>query len=149
VVSARVGWTIAALAIAVGYTTYGWPGVVLGVTIVVFWLLLSFSRAMRVMRGAAHAPVGHVPSAVMLNAKLRAGMRLLDIVQLTRSLGEAVSDQPEVWRWRDEGGAAVRVTLVRGRVTHWALERESPAGAGLSRAEAGSIRPGSGGGGAP
>jgi hypothetical protein len=121
--NARLGWVLAALALGLGYVFYGWQGVVLGATIVTFWLLLQFSRALRVMRGAAQSPVGHVASAVMLNAKLRPGLRMMDVVQLTRSLGEAVSDQPEVWRWRDAGGAAVLVTLVGGRVTAWQLER--------------------------
>jgi hypothetical protein len=121
-----IGWTLALLAIALGWAVYGWRGVALGVTIVVFWLLLQWSRAMRVMRGAATSPVGYVPSAVMLNAKLHPGLRMMEVVQLTKSLGEAVSDQPEIWRWRDPGGAVVQVTFVNGRVGAWALERPEP-----------------------
>jgi hypothetical protein len=49
--SALVGWALAVAAVAAGYVGYGWPGVVLAVTVVVFWLLLQFSRALRVMRG--------------------------------------------------------------------------------------------------
>ena len=125
-----VGWALAALAIAVGYAQYGWRGVVLGVTVVVFWLLLQFSKAMRVMRVAAAAPVGVVGSAVMLHAKLRRGMRLIEILPLTRSLGRKVADDPETFEWRDASGAAVRVQLQRGRCTDWTLSRadgEAPA----------------------
>jgi hypothetical protein len=45
--------------------------VVLAVTVVVFWLLLQFSRALRVMRRPPARPVGTVPNAVMLHARLR------------------------------------------------------------------------------
>lgn len=121
-----IGWALAVAAIAVGYAGWGWRGVVLGLTVVVFWMLLQFSRALRAMRGAAAAPVGYVESAVMFNARLRAGLRMIELVKMARSLGEAVSDDPEVWRWHDAGGSAVRVTLLRGRVSQWALER--PAG---------------------
>lgn len=128
--NAWVGWALAVLAIAVGYVQYGWRGVVLGVTVVVFWLLLQFGKAMRVMRTAAAAPVGVVGSAVMLHAKLRRGMRLIEILPLTRSLGHKVADDPETFEWRDASGAAVRVQLQRGRCTDWTLSRadgEAPA----------------------
>ena len=87
---------------------------------------------MRVMRQAAGAPIGHVDSAVMLNAKLRAGMRLMEIIPLTRSLGQAVEGEPgvpETFTWTDTSGACVRVQLVGGRLRQWSLERpaESPA----------------------
>lgn len=121
-----IGWSLAVLAIAVGYAQYGWRGVVLGVTIVAFWLLLQFSKAMRVMRGAAQAPVGRVDSAVMLHSKLREGLRLLEILPLTRSLGRKVADDPETFEWTDASGATVRVELVGGRCKRWTLSR--PAG---------------------
>jgi len=124
---AAIGWGLAVVAIAAGYTLYGWAGAVLGITIVVFWLLLQFTRVMRAMRIAGQAPVGHVPSAVMLNARLHAGMRLIDIIQLTRSLGEKLSDEPETFAWHDDSGASVQVQLVAGRVQHWVLtRREQP-----------------------
>ncbi|MFM7703598.1 MAG: hypothetical protein ACKO6D_01535, partial [Rubrivivax sp.] len=64
-----VGWALAAGALATGWLSYGWAGLVLAVTCIVFWLLLQFSRAMRVMRMAASRPVGTVDSAVMLHSK--------------------------------------------------------------------------------
>jgi hypothetical protein len=126
-VNVWIGWALAVLAVALGWMLYGWRGVLLAVTMIVFWLLLQFSRALRAMRQAAQSPVGHVASAVMLNAKLKPGLKLMDVVQLTRSLGEAVSDQPEVWRWRDGGGITVDVTFVGGRITTWKLERPAEA----------------------
>ena len=118
-----VGWALAVIAVAVGYASYGWPGVVLAVTVVVFWLLLQFSRALRVMRQAAGRPIGAIDNAVMLHAKLRPGLRLLDILPLTRSLGRKVADDPETFVWTDPGGDRVRVELRQGRATAFALER--------------------------
>lgn len=117
------GWALAVAAVALGHVSYGWPGVALGVTIVVFWMLLQFTRVMRAMRTAGQAPVGRVPSAVMLNARMQKGMRLLDIIQLTRSLGEKVAEDPETFVWYDDSGASVQVQLVNGRCTQWALTR--------------------------
>ena len=124
---AIVGWGLAVLAVALGFRFYGWSGVVLAVTIIVFWLLMQFSRALRVMRDAGQAPKGQVPSAVMLNARLKPGLRLMDILRLTRSLGERVADDPETFVWRDEGGAAVTVELQNGRCARWTLQRPEEA----------------------
>ena len=121
----KLGWMLAPVALVVGYWQYGWPGVVLAFTVIVFWLLLQFSRAMRAMRLAGAAPVGRVGSAVMLQSRLREGMRLLELIQITRSLGQKLSDQPETFRWQDESGASVEVELVNGRVSRWRLSREA------------------------
>ena len=120
---AALGWALAALATGLGYLVYGWAGVGLAASAMVFWLLLQFSRAMRVMRVAGQAPVGRVPSAVMLQSKMRDGLRLMDIILLTRSLGEKLADDPETYRWRDKGGDAVEVELVGGRVRSWRFDR--------------------------
>lgn len=121
-----VGWALAALAVAIGYVQWGWPGVALAATMIAFWLLLQFSRALRVLRNAGRAPVGHIDSAVMLAARLHAGQRLPQILALTRSLGLA-SGSPErdqeVFEWRDAGGDVVRAELVRGKLLRWQLLR--------------------------
>jgi len=121
--NAWIGWSLAAAALVAGYVGYGWRGLVLALSVVVFWLLLQFSRALRVMRLAAAAPVGHVPSAVMLHAQLRAGMSLMEIVKLTRSLGRKVRDVPETFAWRDESGAEVEIEFDAGRCKGWRLTR--------------------------
>ena len=119
------GWTLAVVAIALGYTSYGWPGVVLAITVTVFWLLLQFSRAVRAMRDAANAPIGNIANAVMLHARLRERQRLVEVIKLTRSLGLKLGNEPETYAWTDDGGDSVRVELVAGRVTRWTLERAS------------------------
>lgn len=121
--SPAIGWALAALAIALGYWQWGWRGVVLAVTVIVFWLLLQFGRALRVLRTAGQAPVGHVQSAAMLNARLHPGLRLPQILALTRSLGVKVADDPETFEWRDAGGDALRVELRNGRLERWTLQR--------------------------
>jgi len=126
-----IGWLLAAAALAIGHLQWGWPGVVLAVTMIVFWLLLQFSRALRVLRKAGQARVGHIDNAVMLHARLQRGQRLPQILALTRSLGIKRDDDPEVFEWRDAGGDAVRIELVDGKLARWKLLRAA-AGAGES-----------------
>jgi hypothetical protein len=133
--SALLGWALAALAVAVGWAGYGVRGVVLALTVTVFWLLLQFSRALRVMGAAAARPLGRVDSVVMLQSRLQVGMRLLQVVALAKSLGEKLADAPETFAWRDAGGDTLRVEFDRGRVSAWRLQRVDAASA--PEAEAG------------
>ncbi len=125
-----VSWGLALAAFVVGYVGYGWAGVALAFTAVTFWLLLQFSRAVRVLRTAGGNPVGQVPNAVMLQAKLVKGMRLPQILKITQSLGRAVGAAPggavENYVWTDAGGDEVHVELRDGRVSHWELKRAQP-----------------------
>ena len=117
------GWALAIAALGVGWFGYGWQGLVFSATLVVFWLLLQFNKAVRVMRNAGSAPIGHIDSAVMLNAKLKPGMPMMEIVMLTRSLGQKVSDAPEQYRWTDAGGSRVTVEMRGGKLVEWTLWR--------------------------
>jgi hypothetical protein len=126
---ALLGWALAVAAIAIGWVQWGWQGVVLAATVIVFWLLLQFSRALRVLRAAGQAPVGHVASAAMLNAKLHQGMRLPQILALTKSLGRKIADDPETFEWTDPGGDRVRLELRRARLAVWTLLRGTPSDA--------------------
>ncbi|MGY4831442.1 hypothetical protein ACVNIS_22920 [Sphaerotilaceae bacterium SBD11-9] len=125
-----VGWGLAVLAVAASWQAYGWQGVVMAMSVIVFWLLLQFSRALRAMKNAAGAPKGQVDSAVMLNAKLKAGMTMMQVITLTKSLGERVSgtpDGPETWAWADAGASRVALVFEGGKLRRWELERpESP-----------------------
>jgi hypothetical protein len=126
---ALAGWALAAAALVVGGLAYGWRGVLLALTMIAFWLLLQFSRTLRVLRNAAQSPVGHVDSAVMFNAKLSAGLRLPQVIAMTRSLGRKVSDEPDVFSWRDGGGDEVELTFANGRCTQWQLRGRGVFGA--------------------
>ncbi len=122
--NAKLGWGLALAAFVAGYVGYGWRGVALALTAVAFWLLLQFSRSLRVLRDAAGRPVGSIDSAVMLHAKLQEGMRLPQILKLTRSLGRKLADEPdETFDWTDAGGDSVEARLREGRLATWALRR--------------------------
>jgi hypothetical protein len=118
-----IAWALATLGIAAGYFGWGWPGVLLGLTVTVFWLLLQFSRSLRVLKKAGAAPVGHVDSAVMLHSKLQPGMTLMQVLIITRSLGTKLGDEPERWGWADAGGARVSLEFGAGKLQSWALTR--------------------------
>lgn len=124
---AWVGWALAGAALVAGWFSYGWPGVVLAFTVIVFWLLLQFSRALRVLRVAGANPVGQIANAVMLHARLKRGMRLPEVLALTRALGRKVAEDAgastETWAWVDAGGDAVQLTLRDGRLERWELQR--------------------------
>ena len=122
-----IGWTLALLALIVSWYAYGTYGIVLGVTLIVFWLVLQFNRTIRVMKNAASSPIGHVDSAVMMNAQMKTGMTMLQIVSKTKSLGRKVSpdgETPERWAWTDAGESTVTIVMDgAGRVTSWRLDR--------------------------
>jgi uncharacterized protein (DUF58 family) len=117
------GWAMAAVAVVMGYVSYGWLGLALALTVTAFWLLLQFSRALRVLRIASANPVGQVANAVMFQAKLNKGMRLPDVLKLTRSLGQKLADDPETYAWADAAGDTVQVQLQGGRLINWQLQR--------------------------
>jgi len=121
-----IGWALAALFVAIAWQQYGWQGVLFAFTVVVFWLLLQFTRTLRVMRGAAQRPVGHVDSAVMLHAKLKPGLTMLQVIALTRSLGRRLGEGDDDWVWADEGGSGVRLHFTNGKLASFELDRPAP-----------------------
>jgi len=129
-----IGWALAAAGLVGGYLLWGWRGVVLTFSVVVFWLLLQFSRSLRVLKNAGSAPIGHVNSAVMLHSRLKAGMTLMQVVTLTRSLGTKLGESPERWGWADAGGARVSLLLEGGKLVSWDLTRDDVAADSTSRA---------------
>ncbi|MEO0003243.1 MAG: hypothetical protein RLZZ22_935 [Pseudomonadota bacterium] len=119
-------WTGVAALLVLAHAQFGWPGVAFAGAGLVMWLLLHFTRLMGVMRRAANRPVGHVDSAVMLNAKLRPDRPLMHVIAQTRALGERLSAegaQPEIYRWRDESGSSVRCEFEGGKLARWQLDR--------------------------
>ena len=116
--------------LVMGYHWYGWPGVAGAAGALVMWILLHFTRMLQVLRRAANRPKGHVESSVMLNARLHPGVTLMQVVALTRSLGELRSDageQPEVFRWTDTGQSFVECEFQGGKLASWRLDRTAQA----------------------
>jgi hypothetical protein len=118
-----VGWLLAVVLLVAAWQGYGLKGLALAGTLIVFWLVLQFNRSIRVMRNAGASPIGHVDSAVMLNAKLKPGLQMLQVLTLTRSLGRRVRPDAEIYAWSDAGGSEVVVTFEGGRCKRWVLER--------------------------
>ena len=124
-IAIRVG-LVALLVLA--FRWYGWLGVLGALGVVVMWMLVEFSRKVRVLQRAAARPVGYVDSAVMFNVGLRLGMPLTRVLTLTRALGQAVSEagqQPEIFVWTDPGQVKVRCVFQDGKLASWSLERLS------------------------
>ena len=118
-----IGWVLAAVLAVASYQAYGWQGLALAVSVIVFWLLLQFNRAMRVMKNAADTPLGEVPNVVMFHARLQRGMTMLQIVQKTKSLGRKIEGSADGWTWHDAAGDRVELHFVRGRLARWSLQR--------------------------
>ena len=93
---------------------------------IVMWGLLNFTRMTQVLSRASKRPIGFVDSAVMLNAKLKAGAPLLHVLALTRALGALQSPkdtQPELFRWTDGSDSYVDCEFLNGKLVKWALVR--------------------------
>ena len=118
-----LGWALAALFAFATWRAYGLAGLAFAASTIVFWLLLTFNRAVRVMKNAGDAPVGHVANAVMFHAGLARGMTMLKVVTTTRSLGRKVEGRNDDWRWGDDGGSSVLLHFERGRLARWELDR--------------------------
>lgn len=127
--NATLGVLLALAALVGGGVLLGWKGVILALTVIVFWLLLQFSRLMRVMQAANGAPVGRIDSAVMLQSRLRQGMKLMEVLPLTRSLGAKVEGRDETWAWTDAGGLRLELQFARGVLQQWTLQRHAETGA--------------------
>ena len=131
---------LAPLAIVVltigAWRQFGWAGIALAAGGVIMWILLHFTRLMTILKKAANRPVGHVASAVMLNAKLKKGMTLMHVIAMTKSLGALQTppnEQPEIFTWTDGSQSVVRCEFLNGRLQSWTLTRpevteDSPGG---------------------
>ncbi|MDP2741950.1 MAG: glycerate kinase [Hydrogenophaga sp.] len=121
-----------AFAEAIAYAAwqaYGWKGLVLAALMISFWLLLHFTKLMRLLSAAAKRPMGHVRNARALNGQLKKGMPLVEVVRRTLSLGLRHTEpehDPEVLEWADEKGDAVICTFVQGRLQSFELRVAQP-----------------------
>jgi hypothetical protein len=123
-----IGWALAAVLFLVGWQAYGWQGALAAFSATVFWLLLQFTRALKVMKNAGSAPVGHIDSAVMFQSRLIPGLTMLQIVTMTRSLGRRVGSEGDVWAWQDPGNVEVVLTFEKGKLARHALVRPPESG---------------------
>ena len=119
-----------ALATGAAWRLWGGAAVATVTGALLIWLLLHYTRLMKVMQRAAQRPMGTVDSAVMLNAKLSKGMGLLHIIGLTRSLGQPAAEPTrasgsvvETFVWTDASNASVTVELRQGKAQRWELTR--------------------------
>jgi len=118
-----LGWALAVAFAYVSWHVYSWPGLAMAASAIVFWLLLQFNRALRVMKKAADSPLAEVPSAVMFHAGLHGGMTMLQIVAKTNSIGRKVEGSDDDWRWSDPGGSSVCLHFEHGKLKSWQIER--------------------------
>jgi hypothetical protein len=96
--------------------------------------LLHFTRMVTILKKAADRPIGHVASAVMLNAKLKKGVSLMHVIAMTRSLGQLLTEkdaQPEVFTWTDTSQSVVTCTFVGGKLTEWTWCAPNPSRSAL------------------
>lgn len=112
---------LALLALLGGGALLGWQGVIFAMVGVVVWLVLQMRQLMRVMKAAGNAAPGALADAAALHGQLRTGMKLVDLIALTGSLG--VKQAADTYVWRDPRGDAVEVVLRKGRLAEWRLVR--------------------------
>ena len=90
------------------------------------WVLLHFTRMVTILKKAADRPIGHVASAVMLNAKLKKGVSLMHVIAMTRALGKLHSmkdEQPEIFSFFNDTATTEIYTFVGGKLSDWQLQR--------------------------
>ena len=124
---AKIIGPLAVIVFTIGaWRQFGWAGIALAAGGVIMWILLHFTRLMHILKKASQRPIGHVASAVMLNAKLKKRMTLMHVIAMTKSLGALQTpkdEQPEIFLWTDPGQSSVSCTFVAGKFQEWALTR--------------------------
>jgi len=116
------------LLLAGTFQRYGWLGLAGALGALVMFALVYVTRFMKVMQRVAQRPVGHVDSAVMLNARLSMGVPLLRVTAMTGAFGQTLTEpgvEPERFRWTDESLSSVECEFVGGRLKSWTLLRPS------------------------
>jgi hypothetical protein len=134
-----------ALALALSYAawrSYGAQGLLLAVLMLSFWLLLHFTKLMRLLRTVAARPMGRVSDAAALQTRLKRGMAMVDVIRLTLSLGQLRTPpdtEPEQRAWADDAGQALVATFEHGRLLAWRLEALGQAASTRAPAPAGEV----------
>jgi hypothetical protein len=122
-----LGWALAALLLVAAWQGYGIKGIALGVTLIVFWLILQFNRSLRVMRNAGLG--ADRPRRQRGDAECEAARRHADAAgaDADEEPGRRVDPGADVYEWADAGGSKVVVTFANGRCQRWQLERPADA----------------------
>lgn len=120
---------LTASALLAGWWSFRWPGLVLAITVIAFWSILQFNRASRQLRNVADRPKGMVDSVVTLQSRLGHGMTMAEVLEISNSLGQRVSERGNEWLWRDSYGNQIVVTFRRGTVERWSATRTESQGA--------------------
>jgi len=119
------------MALALSYAawrSYGLQGLLLAVLMLSFWLMLHFTKLMRLLRTVAARPMGRVRDAAALHARLKPGMAMVDVIRLTLSLGQLRTPpdtEPEERHWADDTGQAAVCRFEHGRLVSFRLESAS------------------------
>jgi hypothetical protein len=129
-------WLFPTLFLALCYAawrSYGWQGLLLATLMSSFWVLLHFTKLLRLLRAAAARPKGMVNDVPALQRQLRPGLPMHEVVRRTACLGERPADATtdEVFDWQDEQGRRLRLHFRAGRLAR--IERrdlEDPGSAG-------------------
>ena len=114
---------LAGTALFAGWGMLGWPGLVLAVTVIAFWMVLQFNRATRQMRNVADRPKGMVDSVITLQAKLGHGMTMEQVLEISQSLGQRLDDIGGEWMGRDSDGNHIFGPCRRVGVVRWHASR--------------------------
>jgi len=121
-----------AMALALSYAawrSHGLPGLLLAVLMLSFWLMLHFTKLMRLLRTVAARPMGRARDAAALHARLKPGMAMVDVIRLTLSIGQLRTPpdtEPEERHWADDTGQVVVCRFEHGRLASFRLEPVSP-----------------------
>lgn len=118
-----INTVLAAAALLAGWWAWRWAGLVLAITVIAFWSILQFNRATRQLRNVADRPKGMVDSVVTLQSKLAHGMTMPEVLAISNSLGQRVSERGNDWLWRDSYGNQIVVNFRRGCVERWSATR--------------------------
>lgn len=116
-----------ALALCVAaWRSYGWQGLLLAALMISFWVLLHFTKLMRLLRAAADQPIGDVRDVRQLQARLKPGMPLHEVVRHAGCLGQRLPDEDQTgterFAWQDPEGRALHLTFRQGRLSHIARQ---------------------------
>lgn len=112
-----------ALALALcfaAWRSYGWQGLMLAALMISFWVLLHFTKLMRLLRAAAARPMGDVADVRRLQSRLSLGMPMHNVVRHAGCLGVRLPDGPdgsEHFAWEDPEGRALHLQFMGGRLT--------------------------------